>query len=848
MATYTVKSGDCLWNIAKSQLGDPYRWTEIADLNGISRSNPMIHPGDVLTLPGSSGGSTGTTGSNKNTSNKARIEYFGLQAGTDRTVYVTWSWSKANTKSYKVYWYYTTGNNIWFNGTTNNNEVDKGHPEDSRQSTYSAPSNAYKVKVIVKPISETRTVNNKETSYWTAEDSTAKEYSFSNAPNPPGTPSVPTVKIDKLKLTATLDDVDSYTTQMVFEVIKDNEETSWPNRKVFNTSGKLSVSTNHVEYTCSINAGSVYKVRCRGYNKNDSSKWGPYSSNVETIPAVPTEFKTCKANSETSVYLEWGAVATAASYDIEYTTEKRYFDGSNGTTTVTGITTTQYEKTGLESGDEYFFRIRAVNSSGESGWSEIKSVIIGEKPAAPTTWSSTTTAITGETLNLYWVHNSVDGSSQTYAELELTINGAVTTETIKNTEDENEKDKTSVYTIDTTSFTEGSQITWRVRTAGVTLQYGEWSIVRTVDVYAPPTLEINLYNSEGSAFEQLTSFPFYLETNAGPATQNPIGYYVSIIANEAYETIDNIGNVKMVSSGEEVYSKYFDFDSSTGSRSIAVTFSANNVNLDNNISYTASCTVSMDSGLTASASKEFTVAWTDVEYSPNAEIGIDLDAVAAQIRPYCEDDDGTPISGVTLAVYRREFDGGFTEIASGIENTGTSFVVDPHPSLDYARYRIVATTVETGAVSFYDVPGYPVGKPAVIIQWSEAWQGFDTTNSDEILEPTWSGSMLVLPYNIDISSTYRNDVTLVKYTGRSHPVSYYGTQRGETASWSMEIPKNDTETLYGIRRLSVWPGDVYVREPSGSGYWANINVTFNQDHLETTIPITFDITRVEGGI
>ena len=808
----------------------------------------MIHPGDVLTLPGSSGGSTGTTGSNKNTSNKARIEYFGLQAGTDRTVYVTWSWSKANTKSYKVYWYYTTGNNIWFNGTTNNNEVDKGHPEDSRQSTYSAPSNAYKVKVIVKPISETRTVNNKETSYWTAEDSTAKEYSFSNAPNPPGTPSVPTVKIDKLKLTATLDDVDSYTTQMVFEVIKDNEETSWPNRKVFNTSGKLSVSTNHVEYTCSINAGSVYKVRCRGYNKNDSSKWGPYSSNVETIPAVPTEFKTCKANSETSVYLEWGAVATAASYDIEYTTEKRYFDGSNGTTTVTGITTTQYEKTGLESGDEYFFRIRAVNSSGESGWSEIKSVIIGEKPAAPTTWSSTTTAITGETLNLYWVHNSVDGSSQTYAELELTINGTVTTETIKNTEDEDKKDKTSVYTIDTTSFTEGSQITWRVRTAGVTLQYGEWSIVRTVDVYAPPTLEINLYNSEGSAFEQLTSFPFYLETNAGPATQNPIGYYVSIIANEAYETIDNIGNVKMVSSGEEVYSKYFDFDSSTGSRSIAVTFSANNVNLDNNISYTASCTVSMDSGLTASASKEFTVAWTDVEYSPNAEIGIDLDAVAAQIRPYCEDDDGTPISGVTLAVYRREFDGGFTEIASGIENTGTSFVVDPHPSLDYARYRIVATTVETGAVSFYDVPGYPVGKPAVIIQWSEAWQGFDTTNSDEILEPTWSGSMLVLPYNIDISSTYRNDVTLVKYTGRSHPVSYYGTQRGETASWSMEIPKNDTETLYGIRRLSVWPGDVYVREPSGSGYWANINVTFNQDHLETTIPITFDITRVEGGI
>ena len=339
MATYTVKSGDCLWNIAQSKLGNPYRWTEIADLNGISRSNPIIHPGDVLTLPGSSGGSS--TGSNRNTSNKARIEYLGLQAGTDRTLYVTWSWSRTSTKSYKVSWYYSTGNNIWFTGATNNNEVDSNHPSDSRQSTYTAPSNAYKVKVIVRPIAKTGKVNNKETLKWTASDSTAKYYSFSNAPNPPGTPSAPTVTIDKLKLTATLDDIDSNTTKMMFEVTKDNN-------KVFNTSGKLSVKTNHVEYTCSINAGSEYKVRCKGYNKNDSSEWGPYSSNMATIPAVPTEFETCKANSETSVYLEGGAVATATSYDIEYTTEKRYFDGSDGTTTVTGITTTQYEKTGLE--------------------------------------------------------------------------------------------------------------------------------------------------------------------------------------------------------------------------------------------------------------------------------------------------------------------------------------------------------------------------------------------------------------------------------------------------------------------------------------------------------------------
>ena len=63
----------------------------------------------------------------------------------------------------------------------------------------------------------------------------------------------------------------------------------------------------------------------------------------------------------------------------------------------------------------------------------------------------------------------------------------------------------------------------------------------------------------------------------------------------------------------------------------------------------------------------------------------------------------------------------------------------------------------------------------------------------------------------------------------------------------MEIPKEDKKTLYALRRLSIWTGDVYVREPSGSGYWANISVSFSQTHNELTIPITITVTRVEGG-
>ena len=87
-----------------------------------------------------------------------------------------------------------------------------------------------------------------------------------------------------------------------------------------------------------------------------------------------------------------------------------------------------------------------------------------------------------------------------------------------------------------------------------------------------------------------------------------------------------------------------------------------------------------------------------------------------------------------------------------------------------------------------------------------------------------------------------------KYIGRKRPVSYYGTQLGESSSWKVDIAKDDEETLYALRRLAIWTGDVYVREPSGSGYWANISVSFSQTHKELTIPVTLEIVRVEGGI
>lgn len=729
---------------------------------------------------------------------------------------------------YSVHWYYDSGDGIWFDGSSEDT--------NNSYSTYSPPSNAIQVHVVVTPVAKTQKINDTDVAYWTG---TAARAYYATACNPAEKPSTPTVTIDKYTLTASLENIsDPRTAVMYFEVY---------NGTTLCGGGNVEVKLGMASVSLTVEAGGEYRVRCRGVNTNYNSwiggPWSDYSSVLKTIPSAPESIISCKALSETSVYLEWSAVKTAKTYEIQYATKKEYLDSSDATNSVTGIEFNHYEKTGLETGQEYYFRVRAVNDKGESGWSEVKMVVLGKDPAAPTTWSSSTTVITGEPLNLYWVHNAADGSSQTYAELEIYIGNEKTTYTIKNSRDEDEKDKTSVYKVDTSSYSEGTKVQWRVRTAGVTKAYGDWSVQRTVDIYAPPTLTLKVTDNAGNMLTTLNNFPFYLSALAGPKTQLPIGYHVVITANTGYETVDYIGNTKIVNAGDEVYSRYFDT-----TEQLLIEFSANNLDLEDGIEYTITCTVSMNSGLSTEASSTFSVTWEEIGYEPDASIAVDKDLIVAYITPYCRDNDGVIVNDVLLSVYRKEYDGTYVELSSGIENGKNTVVTDPHPALDYARYRIIATTKSTGAVRYYDPPGYPVQDKRIIIQWSEEWTNFEGTNSDGFATPVWAGSMLFLPYDIDVSDANTVDVDLINYIGRTYPVSYYGTNISATATWNTNVLKSDSETLYALRRLSIWKGDCYVREPSGSGYWANVSVSFSQKHTEQLVPVTLSITRVSGGI
>ena len=189
-------------------------------------------------------------------------------------------------------------------------------------------------------------------------------------------------------------------------------------------------------------------------------------------------------------------------------------------------------------------------------------------------------------------------------------------------------------------------------------------------------------------------------------------------------------------------------------------------------------------------------------------------------------------------------------IAEGIDNAiqssddALSFR-DYHPSFNTCVYRIVATNTENGGIGYTDlVENY--AESSVVIQLDEKWNDISKYSDSE--EEVFEGSILELPANIKLSDRNSNDVTLAEYIGRSRPVSYYGTQRGENPSISCEFPKSDTDKLTLLRRLMAYQGDVYIREPSGLGYWANVTVSYDRNSKELTIPVSIEIKPVEGGV
>lgn len=790
-----------------------------------------------------------------------------IQKGTTNTLFAEWKWNVDNTDSFKVRWYYRTGDNVRFDGGEYTIE------SRLRSALYTPPSNAVRVAFKIRPISKTHEVNGTETEYWTSIWSEGYKYDIYPDTTPKKT-EPPTVTLSGYNLTCELDIYDDNVHGGEFQVVAND-------KKKVGSSGVISkIKFNHISWNFNTTPGNIYKVRFRpiGLYTDQIGEWSEYSEPVSTIPQEISSI-TGYALTETSVRLEWPKVPIGVeSYIIEYTTNIDYFDASTEVSSVTIEGKNSYViVTGLETGQRYFFRVRVSNDQGASPWSSITDVILGTIPNPPTTWMSRSTIQVGESVILYWSHNSADGSKESGAKLEFIVNGAIEVIDVEPNMDDEGISQYVYNTSDMSGSDINIDILWSVSTKGILPTYGKYSVQRSFKVLTPPIAYINLFKkvnwwwntfnfNEDTIFTAMgdfedsidddpivKSYPLFIVGNTEPKSQKLIACHFSISPLESYQTINYMGEETWINDGDIIYEadpvlSDYSMISNDHGYAVSLRLFPEDIILENGIEYKLVFTAILDTGLTAEAEYIFSVAFDEDPYDIDAEIGVDKDTVSTYVRPYCVNDQNDLTPYVTLSVYRRDFDGKFVQLSKGIDNIKNTIIVDPHPPLNFARYRIVGLSGLTGRIMFNDLPSYPIGEKTIIIQWDDSWKPFNIEDGEELADPVMSGSMLRLPYNISTSENGTKDVELVEYIGRENPVSYYGTQIGQTANYTVDIERDDVETLYALRRLSRYMGKVYVREPNGSGYWADISVSWNINNKAVIIPVSISVTRVEGGV
>lgn len=166
-------------------------------------------------------------------------------------------------------------------------------------------------------------------------------------------------------------------------------------------------STSYSDTTVT-NGTTYYYVVLAEDSFGESGYSNQASATPEPPPSPPTGLTATAGNA--LVLLSWTASTGATSYNVYRSTTS----GSGYSQIANGLTSTSYTDTGVTNGTTYYYVVTAVNSSGESGYSNEASATPEPAPSPPT--SLTATAGNAQ-VSLSWVSGAGSGSYNVYRSL-----------------------------------------------------------------------------------------------------------------------------------------------------------------------------------------------------------------------------------------------------------------------------------------------------------------------------------------------------------------------------------------------------------------------------------------------
>ncbi|MBC7194793.1 MAG: fibronectin type III domain-containing protein, partial [Caldisericia bacterium] len=166
-----------------------------------------------------------------------------------------------------------------------------------------------------------------------------------------------------------------------------------------------STNTSYIDTTCSPNTQYWYKIKAKrdlnesSFSNSASAKTSPLGS----PPASPTNLEGTAINCN-QIDITWQDNATD---ETNYIVERKIEGGTFSVKATLPANTTIYSDTSVSPNTKYYYRVKAKNSFGDSGYSNEISVTTpscGTPPNAPT--NLTLNVISSSQINLSWSDNS----------------------------------------------------------------------------------------------------------------------------------------------------------------------------------------------------------------------------------------------------------------------------------------------------------------------------------------------------------------------------------------------------------------------------------------------------------
>lgn len=403
----------------------------------------------------------------------------------------------------------------------------------------------------------------------------------------------------------------------------------------------------------STNANHGYRYRVVPYNSAGKASSYAVSDVTYNTPAAPTKVSAVRKSSTTvSISIE-NPANTATALELQRSTD--------GTTWETVQTCMGAPVTSLEDNPEggtFYYRARNTRGQLISDWSPSSdSVTTVCAPSSPTLLEPASGMVlpkTQEEVSFYWIHSPIDGSMQTKAELQYSLDAGSTWETVAV-----EGDAQSVAVPN--SFEVNSSISWRVRTKGVHDDFGPWSDIRLLRVCQVPSIVVTHPNSDEALVED-----------------------VPIAVSWEYDDPSGIQRDVAVTIRDEMGGMLWSRTVQGTATSILV--DASEILLPNESSFEISLAASSTSGLSASAVRMFHTSYEEPA-TPSLDIAIDevygrvLLIVGSGDEAFADEEAAATFPTTTsLGVFRKNPDGRLVALANGMQ--GGAGVVDVYPPLD----------------------------------------------------------------------------------------------------------------------------------------------------------------------